>query len=154
MLGVLALLGLYVWHEAEEYRVLLPWYEATQHRLPARLQGLSLTPRSFLLIGGEQLALILGVWLLLPVQWWSATIFAYTFHLLVHCSQMLMTWRKKIFLPLWSAPMQLPMSATLYLAQPDPYSTQQLLANAVMTAVMVANLALMHYLSSRILQNQ
>lgn len=151
LLSLLALLVLYVWHEAEEYLVLLPWFAANRHRLPLPMRRLALPPQSFLFIAGEQLVLILGVWLFLPPLWLSATIFAYTLHLLIHCVQMVFTWCRRIFLPLWSAPLQLLVCIALYLAQATPHSAEQMLANVIMTVAMVLNLALMHYLATRIL---
>lgn len=152
MLGIATFLVFYVLHEVEEYHVLLPWHKANRDRLPLPLRCLALSPYSFLVIAREQLALVVSVWLFLPPEWFNATIFAYAFHLLVHCLQMFITWRKEMFLPLWSAPTQLPACIVLYLMQPNRDTDEQLLANVSMIVVMVVNLALMHWLVTRTLK--
>lgn len=73
---------------------------------------------------------------------------AYAFHLAIHCIHMIVTWRKGFFLPLWSAPVQLPLLIILYAAYPAQQTDGIVQAILVMIAVMLSNLLIMHWATS------
>ncbi len=147
-----AVLVLFLWHEVEECRVLLPWLHRNREHLPAPMKNLSLQPAAFTLIALEELTLLSVISLFLPLVWFTAATIAYGFHLTVHCVQMLVTYQRGCFLPLWSAPIQLPIVALLAWGMYHHHRSGLLTASLMMIGVMVLNLVLMHALTARLQQ--
>ena len=87
---LVAFLILFIWHEFEEYRVLLPWLQRNREMLPAPLQGVSLSPRQFIFIATEEFALAVAVAFVLEPIWLKAAIVAYAAHLVIHCGQIVL----------------------------------------------------------------
>lgn len=144
---------LYVWHEIEEYLVLLPWHARHRHHLPGPFQRIALTRLGFLFIAFEQLALLVGIWAWLSDIWFRGAVVAYAFHLAIHCIQMFITLHKGFFLPLWSAPLQLPIIVGICTVFPAEDRQGLMVASLVMIGVMLTNLALLHWLASQVSQS-
>ena len=147
---LVAFLILFIWHEFEEYRVLLPWLCRNRKILPVPLQGISLSPPQFTLIATEEFALVVAVALVLEPIWLKAAIVAYAAHLVIHCGQIVFTWMRGAILRLWSAPIQLPLISSLLMLMPIGAQGELLWPSSVMIVVMILNLVLMHVLVQKI----
>lgn len=143
---VLAVIVLFLWHEAEEYRVLLPWLERNRRRLPKPLRRLHLSPLAFKVIAAEELLLLILA-SFLPSVWFSGAVVAYGLHLLIHCGQMVYTKLHDMPLRLWSSPLQLPLLGIMLTTMPTTQSANLGVTSAVMAGVMVLNLAVMHWVT-------
>ncbi|MEW6939551.1 HXXEE domain-containing protein [Trueperella pyogenes] len=150
MVLLAAFVCLFVWHEIEEYVVLVPWFAANRSRLPAPARHITMNRQHFTLIAVEELICIVLVGLFLDPVWLKAAAIAYTIHLALHCGQLVVTWAKGFLLPLWSAPIQLPLAIDLILGMPTDGKVDLLTASLIMTAAMIANLALMHLIASKV----
>lgn len=143
-------IALFGWHEFEEYRILLPWLERNRGQLPHLVRKLHLSKTGFIIIAAEELVLFVLIALLFSPVWFAGAIIAYGLHLVAHCGQMIYTRIQRLPLDLWSAPIQLPICVLLLATMPKGGGVSLQVAGAVMTGVMVANLALMHALTHRI----
>ncbi|AOZ73089.1 hypothetical protein BK816_07130 [Boudabousia tangfeifanii] len=70
---------LFLWHEVEEYRVLLPWIHRNREHLPALMPNLRPQTVAFTLIALEELTLLSVIALLLPPVWFTAATIATDF---------------------------------------------------------------------------
>lgn len=147
-------LSLFVWHEIEEYRVLLPWVARNRDWLKPRLLTpartlLNLDQRGFIVIAVEQGLLITLLGVFFPAMILKAALCAYALHLVFHCNQMLVAYLKDRPFILWSAPIQLPIVAILAGIIPGS-GTKLAVAFAVMTVIMIFNLVVMHALARKL----
>ena len=141
---------LFIWHELEEYFVLLPWLEDNRNRLPYPLNKVNLSKSSFTFIAVEELILLILIGLLFSPVWFVAATIAYVLHLIVHCAQMIYTAIRHMPLGLWSAPIQLPICAFVLYSAPVNEEVTLGADSAIMIGVMVSNLVLMHMLTQKI----
>ncbi|MCS4484121.1 hypothetical protein NXS08_01260 [Gleimia sp. 6138-11-ORH1] len=149
--------GLFIWHEVDEYRVLVPWLRANQQRLPARVARMRMSERQFGLIAFEQLLLVFLIGGLAPQLWLKAMVVAYLIHLFLHCAQMLYSWVKGYFLPLYSVVFQVPLIVVLLWFMPphllaEPADGVSLgAASFVLVLVMFGNLAVMNLVARKLI---
>ncbi|MDO5060971.1 MAG: hypothetical protein Q4D73_04995 [Actinomycetaceae bacterium] len=145
---------LFIWHEVDEYRVLIPWLASNENRLPTRLARMRMNHQQFTVIALQQLVLILLIGLLAPPLWVKAMVVAYLVHLLLHCAQLVFTWVKGYFLPLYSAVLQVPLIAILLWFMRPPLDgveafAELLIPSGILVIVMFANLGIMNFLVRR-----
>lgn len=116
-----------------------------------------MTHRQFTVIAAQQFVLIILVAWLAPPLWAKAMVAAYLVHLLLHCAQLVFTYLRGFFLPLYSPVLQLPLVAGLLWFMEPPVGGSLFVfagASAVLVAALFMNLGLMHLLVSRLLPEQ
>ncbi len=148
---VIVFVGLFLWHEIEEYFVLVPWLDDNTARLPEPVRHINMTRTHFTVIATEELVLLIAVAIWCQPVWIAAIMVAYTIHLVIHCGQLLFTYLKRILLRLWSAPIQLPIMIWLITITPTCGTVGLPL---VMVAAMGLNLVAMHWITSKTLKHQ
>lgn len=151
---VIVFVGLFLWHEIEEYFVLVPWLDDNTARLPEPVRHINMTRTHFTVIATEELVLLIAVAIWCQPVWIAAIMVVYTIHLVIHCGQLLFTYLKRIPLRLWSAPIQLPIMIWLITITPTCGTVGLPLASLVMVAAMGLNLVAMHWITSKTLKHQ
>ena len=151
---VIVFVGLFLWHEIEEYFVLVAWLDDNTARLPEPVRHINMTRTHFTVIATEELVLLIAVAIWCQPVWIAAIMVAYTIHLVIHCGQLLFTYLKRILLRLWSAPIQLPIMIWLITITPTCGTVGLPLASLVMVAAMGLNLVAMHWITSKTLKHQ
>ena len=151
---VIVFVGLFLWHEIEEYFVLVPWLDDNTALLPEPVRHINMTRTHFTVIATEELVLLIAVAIWCQPVWIAAIMVAYTIHLVIHCGQLLFTYLKRILLRLWSAPIQLPIMIWLITITPTCGTVGLPLASLVMVAAMGLNLVAMHWITSKTLKHQ
>ena len=78
---VIVFVGLFLWHEIEEYFVLVPWLDDNTARLPEPVRHINMTRTHFTVIATEELVLLIAVAIWCQPVWIAAIMVAYTNHL-------------------------------------------------------------------------
>ncbi|ARU45703.1 HXXEE domain-containing protein [Corynebacterium silvaticum] len=148
---VIAFLFLFIWHEIEEFFVLVPWLRRNSAQLPGIAGRRSMSLAQAVFIASEELIVLIVICLWAEDVWVLAAMIAYTIHLVIHCAQMVYTYIKRFPLRLWSAPLQLPIMAWLIIAHPSQGAISLPVASTITVAVMCMNLAFMHWFTNKVL---